>query len=54
MTRAEIGNYLGLAMESVSRVLSHLQAREIIAVEGKDIVVQDVDKLRNAANGCFE
>jgi len=54
MTRAEIGNYLGLAMESVSRVLSHLQARDIIAVEGKDIVVQDVDKLRNAANGCFE
>lgn len=54
MTRAEIGNYLGLAMESVSRVLSHLQAQNVIAVEGKDVVVQNLDRLRNTANGCMD
>lgn len=54
MTRAEIGNYLGLAMESVSRVFSHLQAQDIIAVDGKELQVRDIDALRRAANSCME
>lgn len=46
MTRAEIGSYLGLKLETVSRVLSRFQADGLIAVNQKNIRISDMDALR--------
>lgn len=49
MTRGDIGNYLGLAVETVSRQFTHFQEEQIIAVSRKRIVINDMDKLRAIA-----
>lgn len=46
MTRNEIGNYLGLTVETVSRLLTRFQKEELIAVEGKLITIKDFDGIR--------
>ena len=47
MTREEIGNYLGLTLETVSRVLGRLQTAKLIGIEhSKEITLLDVDRLR--------
>lgn len=46
MTRAEIGNFLALKLETVTRALSHLQAQGLIGVEGRDIRIQDPSGMR--------
>ena len=46
MTREEIGNYLGMTMESVSRVLSALRRQGLIAVEDKAIRIESGQGLR--------
>lgn len=46
MTREEIGSHLGLTLETVSRMLSKLQARRLIEVHGKDLRILDIDGLR--------
>lgn len=38
MTRAEIGSYLGLKLETVSRTLSSLQQRGLLQVDGRHVV----------------
>ena len=45
MTREEIGNYLGLTLETVSRLLSRLQREGLIAVRQRDIEIRDKDRL---------
>ncbi|CAM2195899.1 Transcriptional activator protein Anr [Paraburkholderia kururiensis] len=47
MTRREIGSYLGLKLETVSRMITKLQKDGLIAVNGKDIRILDPDTLRN-------
>ena len=47
MTRGEIGNYLGLTVETVSRIFSKFQKSGLIAVDGKLIEIDDIEKLRN-------
>lgn len=54
MSRNDIGNFLGLAVETVSRVFTRLQKQTIIAVEGKDIQILSMDKLCAVANGTAE
>jgi CRP/FNR family transcriptional regulator len=49
MTREEIGNYLGLKLETVSRTLSKLQEDGVIAVEQKRLRIEDMARLRDAA-----
>ncbi len=49
MTRGEIGNYLGLTVETISRLLSRFQKAEIIKVEGKFITILDDEKLAQTA-----
>ncbi|RZM80017.1 FNR family transcription factor [Pseudoalteromonas rubra] len=49
MTRGEIGNYLGLTVETISRLLSRFQKADIIKVEGKFITILDIDELAKAA-----
>ena len=41
MTRAELGNFLALQLETVTRALSHLQALGMIDVDGRQIHIQD-------------
>lgn len=45
MTRAEIGSYLGLKLETISRVLSHFTHENIISVTQKRIQILDFDAL---------
>ena len=47
LTRQEIGNYLGLALETVSRVLKSLEDGGLITVQAKNIRLLDKDKLRD-------
>lgn len=54
MSRNDIGNFLGLAVETVSRVFTRLQKQSIVAVEGKDIQILSMDKLCAVANGPGE
>ena len=43
MTRNEIGNYLGLTVETISRLLSRFQKEGLILVAGKLITILDVN-----------
>lgn len=49
MTRGEIGNYLGLTVETISRLLSRFQKADLIKVEGKFITILDNDALAKTA-----
>lgn len=51
MTREEIGNYLGLAVESVSRLLSSLKKNGVIEVNHRDLELLDLAQLRSIALG---
>lgn len=46
MTRAEMGNFLSLQLETVTRALSRLQARGLIGVEGRQIRIERPGGLR--------
>ena len=50
MSRVDIGNYLGLTVETVSRVFSRMQKMEILRVDNKEIEILDPQGLRNMAN----
>ncbi|MEH6811877.1 MAG: fumarate/nitrate reduction transcriptional regulator Fnr [Motiliproteus sp.] len=45
MSRNEIGNYLGLAVETVSRIFTRFQKQQLINVEGKEIEILTLDRL---------
>lgn len=53
MSRAEIGSYLGLTLESVSRLFSRFQDDGMIKVHLREIELLDMDALRGAA-ACAE
>lgn len=45
MTREEIGSYLGIKLETVSRTLSRFQRDGLIEVKGKRVTLLDLDAL---------
>ncbi len=51
MTREEIGSYLGLKLETVSRLLSRLQAEGLVQLngQGREVKLLDVDALSQLA-----
>ncbi len=51
MSRNEIGNYLGLTVETVSRVLTRLQKSNFLVVENKEIEIIDFKALLNLSHG---
>jgi CRP/FNR family transcriptional regulator len=51
MSREDIGNYLGLTIESVSRLLSRFRKQGLIVVERRDITLLQPDLLRAMAAG---
>ena len=56
MTRAEIGNYLGMTLETVSRALSRLARSKVIAFVGKgrrEIGIPEVRALADFVERCI-
>lgn len=56
MTRAEIGNYLSMTLETVSRALSKLARLQLIRFTGKgrrDIGIPDLGRLEAYIQGCL-
>ena len=51
MTRAEIGSYLGLKLETVSRVLSRFSHDNLIIVNQKHVQILDFEGLRAIVSG---
>jgi CRP/FNR family transcriptional regulator len=51
MSRHEIGNYLGLAVETVSRLFTRFQEEGLLSVERKHVEIQDLDRLRAIVQG---
>lgn len=49
MTREEIGNFLGLKLETVSRTFSKLQEEGVVTVEQKRLRIEDAARLREIA-----
>ncbi|WP_456379092.1 fumarate/nitrate reduction transcriptional regulator Fnr [Thiolapillus sp.] len=47
MSRQEIGSYLGLALETVSRLFTHFQEEKILLVDRKHIEILNMDQLYN-------
>ncbi len=50
MTREEIGSYLGLKLETVSRAFSRFQEERLIAVQQKHVRILDGERLRRLLN----
>jgi CRP/FNR family transcriptional regulator len=46
MSRGDIGNYLGLALETVSRLFTRFQNEALLRVDRKHIELLDREKLR--------
>jgi CRP/FNR family transcriptional regulator len=46
MPRQDIANYLGLAVETVSRLFAHYQEAGIIKVDRRRIIILDLHRLR--------
>jgi len=49
MTRGEIGNYLGLTVETISRLLGGFHKDELIHVDGKLITITNFEELSRVA-----
>ncbi len=49
MTRSDIGNYIGLTVETISRLLNRFHKSGLIKVDGKLISIIDFDSLADAA-----
>jgi len=54
MSRSEISNYLGLTVETVSRVLSHFQRRKYLTVNKKEIEILNKHALRDLMHSAEE
>ena len=52
MSRQDIGNYLGLAIETVSRLFASFQKNKLLTVNRRQIVLTDLKKLRAMVECC--
>jgi len=52
MSRNEIGNYLGLAVETISRIFTRFQNQNLIQVDGKEIRLMDLDEIYLLSGEC--
>jgi CRP/FNR family transcriptional regulator, anaerobic regulatory protein len=46
MTRQDIGSYLGLKLETISRLLTRLADEQIVEVHGRDIAIKNLEGLQ--------
>ncbi|WVD68690.1 fumarate/nitrate reduction transcriptional regulator Fnr [Orbus wheelerorum] len=49
MSRSDIANYLGITIETVSRILTRMQETEILSVKGKYISIKNISALARLA-----
>jgi len=49
MSRVDISNYLGLAVETVSRIFTRFQKKEFIRTEGKEVTLLNLSELNALA-----
>jgi CRP/FNR family transcriptional regulator len=49
MSRNDIGNYLGLAVETVSRMFTRFQDEGVLSVERKHVIIHHLDRLQAMA-----
>ena len=54
MTRTDISNFLGLRIETVSRIFARLQKNNIIAIDKKNVLIEDMDALHHISKGTEE
>lgn len=53
MSRNDIGNYLGLAVETVSRLFTRMQEERLLTVQRKHVILHDIAGIeRLAGGGC--
>jgi CRP/FNR family transcriptional regulator len=52
MRRSELGSYLGLELETVSRTLSKLQAAGLLSVAQREVRITDRDRLKQVRDGA--
>jgi len=45
MSRSDIGNYLGVAEETVSRIFTRFQEEGVLAIERRHIILNDLERL---------
>jgi CRP/FNR family transcriptional regulator, anaerobic regulatory protein len=50
MSRTDIANYLGLAVETVSRLFSRFQTDGLLSVDRKHVVIEDMEGLQRMAH----
>lgn len=50
MSRTDIANYLGLAVETVSRLFSRFQVEGLLSVDRKHVVIEDMEGLQQMAH----
>lgn len=50
MSRLDIANYLGLAVETVSRVFSRFQEEGLLTVQVRHVCIHELDRLRTLAS----
>ncbi len=53
MSREDIGNYLGLKLETVSRILSQFRDQDLLKVAGRTIEIRHMDGLRALVPGAL-
>lgn len=52
MARQDIANYLGLAVETVSRLFAHYQDEGIISVDRRRVCILNMDELKEMVGEC--
>ena len=52
MPRQDIANYLGMAVETVSRLFATFQAEKIIDVDRRHITILDINRLKTIVGDC--
>jgi CRP/FNR family transcriptional regulator len=46
MSRGDIANHLGLAIETVSRLFTQLQEQQLLTTQGKEVTILDLAALK--------
>ncbi len=53
MSRQDIGNYLGMAIETVSRLFAQFQDRKLLEVSRRQVKILDIDSVREMVEPCM-